>query len=87
MPALSATVAAGVVHTTNPDETGIDIYIGIGGAPGRRSGSSSPALRSGQMIRVAPAQYRRKIARAAGMGIMNPREGLYDGRKLTGRRH
>jgi fructose-1,6-bisphosphatase II / sedoheptulose-1,7-bisphosphatase len=24
---------AGVIHTTNPDETGIDIYMGIGGAP------------------------------------------------------
>src|SRR5690606_5851341 len=24
---------AGVIHTTNPDETGIDIYLGIGGAP------------------------------------------------------
>lgn len=24
---------AGVIHTTNPEETGIDIYMGIGGAP------------------------------------------------------
>ena len=24
---------AGVIHTTSPDETGIDIYLGIGGAP------------------------------------------------------
>jgi fructose-1,6-bisphosphatase II / sedoheptulose-1,7-bisphosphatase len=24
---------AGVIHTTEPDETGIDIYLGIGGAP------------------------------------------------------
>jgi fructose-1,6-bisphosphatase II / sedoheptulose-1,7-bisphosphatase len=24
---------AGVIHVTNPDETGIDIYMGIGGAP------------------------------------------------------
>ncbi len=24
---------AGVIHTTDPDETGIDIYMGIGGAP------------------------------------------------------
>jgi fructose-1,6-bisphosphatase II / sedoheptulose-1,7-bisphosphatase len=24
---------AGVIHTTSPDETGIDIYMGIGGAP------------------------------------------------------
>jgi fructose-1,6-bisphosphatase II / sedoheptulose-1,7-bisphosphatase len=22
-----------VIHTTDPDETGIDIYLGIGGAP------------------------------------------------------
>jgi len=24
---------AGVIHTTNPEETGIDIYMGVGGAP------------------------------------------------------
>ncbi len=24
---------AGVIHTTDPDETGIDLYVGIGGAP------------------------------------------------------
>ncbi|WP_421723847.1 class II fructose-bisphosphatase [Bauldia sp.] len=24
---------AGVIHTTSPDETGVDIYLGIGGAP------------------------------------------------------
>ena len=24
---------AGVIHTTNPEDTGIDIYIGVGGAP------------------------------------------------------
>jgi fructose-1,6-bisphosphatase II / sedoheptulose-1,7-bisphosphatase len=24
---------AGVIHTTSPDETGVDIYMGIGGAP------------------------------------------------------
>jgi fructose-1,6-bisphosphatase II / sedoheptulose-1,7-bisphosphatase len=24
---------AGVIHTTDPDETGIDIYLGVGGAP------------------------------------------------------
>ena len=24
---------AGIIHTTDPDETGIDIYMGIGGAP------------------------------------------------------
>ena len=24
---------AGVIHTTDPEETGIDIYFGVGGAP------------------------------------------------------
>jgi fructose-1,6-bisphosphatase II / sedoheptulose-1,7-bisphosphatase len=24
---------AGIIHTTSPDETGVDIYLGIGGAP------------------------------------------------------
>ena len=35
---------AGVIDTTAPDETGIDIYIGIGGA-GRRAGGGGIALR------------------------------------------
>src|SRR5262249_48947304 len=33
---------AGVIHTAEPDKTGIDIYLGIGGAPegsARRSGA------------------------------------------------
>ena len=24
---------AGIIYTTDPDETGIDLYVGIGGAP------------------------------------------------------
>src|ERR1044072_340822 len=34
---------AGVIHTTDPENTGIDIYIGIGGAP--EGGVAAPALR------------------------------------------
>src|SRR5258707_295981 len=34
---------AGVIHTTDPDNTGIDIYIGTGGAPG--GGLAAAALR------------------------------------------
>ncbi len=35
---------AGVIHTTDPDETGIDIYIGIGGAPEGAACRRSAAL-------------------------------------------
>lgn len=43
---------AGVIHTTEPDETGIDIYLGIGGArracsPPRRSAASAARCRAG----------------------------------------
>jgi fructose-1,6-bisphosphatase II / sedoheptulose-1,7-bisphosphatase len=33
---------AGIIHTSKPLETGIDIYLGIGGAPeGARGGAAS----------------------------------------------
>src|SRR5262245_23859698 len=43
---------AGVIHTADPDKTGIDIYLGIGGAPGaywrlRRCDASAARCRRG----------------------------------------
>src|SRR5262252_9557281 len=40
---------AGVIHTTNPEETGIDIYIGIGGAPEGVLAASALRCIGGQM--------------------------------------
>lgn len=60
---------AGVIWTTNPKETGVDIYLGLGGAP--EGVLAAAALRSigGQMQgRLAPS-YDAERARAEKMGI------------------
>src|SRR5882724_7554070 len=40
---------AGVIHTTDPDNTGIDIYIGVGGAPEGVLAASALRCIGGQM--------------------------------------
>src|SRR3954465_13756129 len=40
---------AGVIHTTDPDNTGIDIYVGGGGAPGGVLAASALRCIGGQM--------------------------------------
>lgn len=60
---------AGVIWATNPEETGVDIYLGLGGAP--EGVLAAAALRSigGQMQgRLAPSDDGER-ARAAKMGI------------------
>ncbi len=60
---------AGVIHTTNPLETGIDIYMGIGGAPEGVLAAAALRCIGGQMqARLHPLndQHRR---RAADVGI------------------
>jgi fructose-1,6-bisphosphatase II / sedoheptulose-1,7-bisphosphatase len=62
---------AGIIHTTEPDETGIDIYIGTGGAP---EGVLAAALRciGGQMQGRLQINTEEKRARAERMGISDP---------------
>ena len=57
---------AGVIHTTDPDETGIDLYIGIGGAP------EGVRCIGGQMEGRLQLNTPEKIARAEKMGIVDP---------------
>ncbi|PWW03751.1 fructose-1,6-bisphosphatase class II [Hoeflea marina] len=63
---------AGVIHTTNPDETGIDIYIGIGGAPEGVLAAAALRCIGGQMQGRLQLNTPEKVARALRMGIEDP---------------
>ncbi|MDA4848745.1 class II fructose-bisphosphatase [Hoeflea poritis] len=63
---------AGVIHTTNPDETGIDIYMGIGGAPEGVLAAAALRCIGGQMQGRLQLNTEEKIARARTMGIEDP---------------
>jgi fructose-1,6-bisphosphatase II / sedoheptulose-1,7-bisphosphatase len=63
---------AGVIHTTDPDETGIDIYIGIGGAPEGVLAAAALRCIGGQMQGRLQLNTDEKVARAAKMGISDP---------------
>lgn len=65
---------AGVMHTTDPDETGIDIYIGIGGAPEGVLAAAALRCIGGQMQGRLQLNTEDKIIRAAKMGISDPRK-------------
>ena len=60
---------AGVIHVTEPLETGIDIYMGIGGAPEGVLAAVALACMGGQMQGrlVATNEQQRARARAAGI--------------------
>src|SRR5690606_39243697 len=60
---------AGVIHTTDPDETGIDIYMGIGGAPEGVLAAAALRCIGGQMQGRLQLNAEEKIARAEKMGI------------------
>jgi fructose-1,6-bisphosphatase II / sedoheptulose-1,7-bisphosphatase len=60
---------AGVIWTTDPDETGIDIYFGIGGAPEGVLAAAALRCIGGQMQgRLHPLKKEEEL-RAAAMGI------------------
>ena len=63
---------AGVIHTTDPDETGIDIYMGIGGAPEGVLAAAALRCTGGQMQGRLILDTDEKIARAEKMGISDP---------------
>ena len=63
---------AGVIHTTDPDETGIDIYLGTGGAPEGVLAAAALRCIGGQMQGRLLLNTDDKIARAAKMGIADP---------------
>lgn len=63
---------AGIIHTTDPDETGIDIYMGIGGAPEGVLAAAALRCIGGQMQGRLQLNTEDKIARAAKMGVTDP---------------
>ncbi|QDB99304.1 class II fructose-bisphosphatase [Mesorhizobium sp. 8] len=64
---------AGVIHTTDPDETGIDIYLGTGGAPEGVLAAAALRCTGGQMQGRLILDTPEKVERAARMGVDDPR--------------
>jgi fructose-1,6-bisphosphatase II / sedoheptulose-1,7-bisphosphatase len=65
---------AGVIHTADAAATGIDIYIGIGGAPEGVLAASALRCIGGQMQCRLVLDTEEKRDRAAKMGISDPRK-------------
>jgi fructose-1,6-bisphosphatase II / sedoheptulose-1,7-bisphosphatase len=63
---------AGVIDTTAPEETGIDIYLGIGGAPEGVLAASALRCVGGQMQGRLILDSDEKVARAERMGVTEP---------------
>jgi len=64
---------AGVIHTADPAVTGIDIYLGIGGAPEGVLAAAALACIGGQIQGRLVLDTEEKRSRAAKMGITEPR--------------
>jgi fructose-1,6-bisphosphatase II / sedoheptulose-1,7-bisphosphatase len=65
---------AGVIHTADPSTTGIDIYLGIGGAPEGVLAAAALACIGGQFQGRLVLDTDEKRSRAAKMGITDPRK-------------
>jgi fructose-1,6-bisphosphatase II / sedoheptulose-1,7-bisphosphatase len=65
---------AGVIHTADPVTTGVDIYIGIGGAPEGVLAAAALRCIGGQMQGRLLLDTEEKRERAAKMGIRDPRK-------------
>ena len=73
---------AGIIHTTDPDETGIDIYLGIGAAPEGVLAASALRCTGGQMQGRIILDTKEKRERAKKMGVDDP-DRLYDKAELA----
>jgi fructose-1,6-bisphosphatase II / sedoheptulose-1,7-bisphosphatase len=65
---------ASVIHTADPEKTGIDIAIGIGGAPEGVLAAAALRCIGGQMQCRLVVDTEEKRTRAAKMGIKDPRK-------------
>jgi fructose-1,6-bisphosphatase II / sedoheptulose-1,7-bisphosphatase len=65
---------AGVIHTADPADTGIDIYMGIGGAPEGVLAAAALRCIGGQMQCRLVLDTEEKRERAGKMGIKDPRK-------------
>jgi fructose-1,6-bisphosphatase II / sedoheptulose-1,7-bisphosphatase len=68
---------AGVIHTTDPEETGVDIYFGTGGAPEGVLAAAALRCIGGQMQGRLVLDTPEKVARAKNMGVEDP-DKIYD---------
>src|SRR4051812_20707960 len=64
---------AGVIHTADPMTTGIDIYLGVGGAPEGVLAAAALRCIGGQMQCRLVLDTKERLDRAAKMGINDPR--------------
>lgn len=64
---------AGVIHTTDPDKSGIDIYLGIGGAPEGVLAAAALRCIGGQMQTRLILDTDEKRERALKMGVTDPK--------------
>lgn len=62
---------AGVIHTTTPDDTGIDLYIGVGGAPEGVLAAAALRCMGGQMQGRLVMNRPDQIERAQRMGVQD----------------
>lgn len=65
---------AGIIDTTDTDTTGVDIYMGTGGAPEGVLAASALRCVGGQMQGRLILDTPEKVARAAKMGVSDPRK-------------
>src|SRR5438046_1389589 len=65
---------AGVIHTADPADTGIDIYIGVGGAPEGVLAAAALRCIGGQMQCRLVLDSEEKRERALKMGVKDPRK-------------
>ena len=65
---------AGVIHTADPEKTGIDIFLGIGGAPEGVLAAAALRCIGGQMQTRLVIDTDEKRERAVKMGIKDPRK-------------
>ncbi len=73
---------AGVIHTTNPADTGIDIYMGIGGAPEGVLAAAALRCVGGQMQGRLILDSEEKVERARKMGVLDPKK-KYDMKEMA----
>ena len=64
---------AGVIHTASPEETGVDIYIGTGGAPEGVLAAAALRCIGGQMQCRLILDSEEKRERAHKMGVKDPK--------------
>lgn len=65
---------AGIIFTAQPAETGVDMYLGSGGAPEGVLAAGVLRCVGGQMQGRLVLDTGAKVARAAGMGVEDPRK-------------